>query len=117
MGDNNHINWNKARTNQRKNGRLSAVAAGFMEGNVESEIDAAAFIFPITVACRLGPMSATDFGRHGVTAGSTGSIGSTVSDGSSGCGAGRAFIGGYRRARLRCLGGLVRDNRLDLAFE
>ena len=81
---------------------------------MDSEIDAAAFIFPITVACRLGPMSATDFGRHGVTAGS---IGSTVSDGSSGCGAGRAFIGGYRRARLRCLGGLVRGDRLDLAFE
>ena len=108
MRDNTRFIQNKARTNQRENSHLAAVVMAFSEGKLGSEIDAAALIFPIAVACRLGPLSAAEFRRLGVSAGSTGS---------TGCEAGRAFTAGYRRARLRCLGGLVRDNRLDLAFE
>ncbi len=78
---------------------------GFMEGNFDSEVDAATFIFPIAVACRLWPLSATYFRRHGVNTRSTGYE------------VGRALIAGYRRARLRHFSGLVHGDRLDLAFE
>ena len=111
MRDNTRFIQNKARTNQRENSHLAAVVMAFSEGKLGSEIDAAALIFPIAVACRLGPLSATDFRRRAASAGSTGS------DARSGCRAERAFIGGYRWARLRRLGGLVRGDRLDLAFE
>ena len=99
------INLNREKANKRENLCLSAVAMGFTAGKLDSEIDAAAFIFPITVACRLRSFSATDFRRRG------------VSVGSGGCNAVSALIGDFPSACLRCLGGLVRGDRLDLAFE